>query len=157
MERFEPEAPAPEGTPGIKPKVLYVEDNELNIEVAQLNLRKKYSVLVARNDHQACDLLLRHGKELDVILMDIELQESKLNGLQLVQLIRGTLPRDGLPAYAQKVPVLSNTPVLFLTGYGAQYSKSQARAVGGDDLIEKPVDFVELQVQIVKLRARRRR
>jgi CheY-like chemotaxis protein len=81
--------------------------------------------------------------------MDIELQKSKLNGIELTKLIRGTSTREELPDYAREVPVLK-MPIIFLTGYGETYSKEQLLHAGGNDLLEKPVDFVELKLAMTK-------
>jgi len=132
-----------------KKLLLYVEDNEDNRTTARVNLERKYHLLFAETDRIACEYFIKHGQDLAVILMDIELQDSRLNGIDLTKLIRGTLDKDKIPIYAQKVPRLK-TPVIFVTAYGNQYERTQIFLAGGNDIIEKPVDFISLEMAITK-------
>lgn len=133
-----------------KKKVLYVEDEEANLDVARICLEKKYDLLLARNDREACQILTQYGEEIAIILMDIELKNSKLDGIQLTKLIRGKLDRDTLPEYARSVPVLK-TPAIFVTAYGDKYKTPSIKEAGGDRMIPKPVDFVELEMAMVQV------
>ncbi len=128
-----------------KPLVLYVEDNPDNIETLQANLGGSFQLLFATNDREACNLLIQKGRLLSVILMDIELRESALNGIELTRLIRGTSDLENLPDYALQVPQLT-IPIIFLTAYGDIYEKQQILRAGGSDFLEKPIDFVSLKL-----------
>ncbi len=131
-------------------KVLYVEDEEANLDVARICLEKKYELLLARNDREACEILTKYGDEIAIILMDIELKNSKLDGIQLTKLVRGKLDRDTLPEYARSVPVLK-TPAIFVTAYGDKYKAPSIKEAGGDRMIPKPVDFVELEMAMIQM------
>jgi CheY-like chemotaxis protein len=131
-------------------RLLYVEDDAANRQVALVRLEKKYDVVMAKNDEEACQALVRHGAELEVILMDIELQGSRLNGIDLTRLIRGQLPVERMPPYALEVKPL-DIPILFLTAYGQVHPREQLLAAGGDELIVKPVDFVALHTTIARV------
>ena len=134
--------------------VLYVEDDEGNRQVASVRLEKKYDLLCATNDREACRLLQEYGARLELILMDIELQGSALNGIDLTQLVRGKLNAPHLPDYAAKVPQLE-TPILFVTAYGERYRKPELLAVGADEVISKPIDFVALHTAMARVYVRR--
>jgi CheY-like chemotaxis protein len=134
--------------------VLYVEDNEGNRQVAHVRLERKYELLCAATDREACQILQEHGTRLELILMDIELQGSALNGIDLTQLIRGKLNVHNLPDYAAKVPKLE-TPILFVTAYDERYRKPELLAVGADEVIAKPIDFVALHTAMARVYVRR--
>ncbi|WP_394834307.1 response regulator [Pendulispora rubella] len=126
-----------------RPCVLYVDDDASNLAAARLLLEERYELLEAENDEQACDCLKRDGERLGVILMDIQLKRSQLDGIALVKLIRGKLDRASLPSYALDVPVLL-TPVIFVTAYGQLYPREELFRAGGAEIAIKPVDFIKL-------------
>ena len=132
-----------------RPLILYVEDNFENRHTTKLNLERKYNLLFAVNDREACDMFIRYGDRLALILMDIELQDSALNGMELCRLVRGTLDRKKDIPYAQNVPLLK-IPIIFVTAYANVYQKAQILLSGGNDIIDKPVDFVTLEMTMTK-------
>ncbi len=129
--------------------VLYVEDNDDNWHVTELRLTRSYDLLRAKSDREACEILAQPRK-LYAILMDVELGGSRLNGIQLTKLIRGTLAHRELPDYAQKVPLLE-VPVLFVTAYGNAYPRAELLACGADDVLSKPINFTQLNVALANL------
>ena len=146
---------AQKGTEKKQDVLLYVEDEADNREVASLRLRRRYELLLAEDDKTACELLASRGTELSAILMDIQLKGSTLDGIQLVKLLRGKLERSGLPAYAARVPILKDVPVLFVTAYAARYTEADLLAAGGNRLVTKPVNFAELTLALVDLHLKR--
>jgi CheY-like chemotaxis protein len=122
--------------------VLYVEDNDDNWSVAELRLSGVYRLLRAKNDREACTLLADHAAELYFVLMDVELQGSRLDGIALTKLLRGRLPADEIPDYARRVE-LSNIPVIFVTAYHAAFGPAMKDA-GGTLVVPKPVEFRQL-------------
>ena len=116
-------------------RLLYVEDNDANWEVAQLLLKGTYRLSRARNAKEAVSHLETSG--FDLILMDIELGGSDLDGIQLTQLFRGTLPNP--PSFASTLKPV-DTPIVFVTAYTARYGDSELQAKGGDGVVHKPVD-----------------
>lgn len=135
-------------------RILYVEDEDQNWIVAELRLRRSYDLIRASTDREACAAIIEHGDKLTAILMDIQLRGSTLDGIKLTRLLRGRLDRADLPAYAQEVPTL-DLPVIFVTAYSARYSEAELVAAGGNKLITKPVDFVQLTSAITQLRMQR--
>ena len=70
-------------------RLLYVEDNDANWDIAQLLLKGSYILTRGRTAGEMVDIL---GKStFDIILMDIELAGSELDGIQLTRLLRGRL------------------------------------------------------------------
>ncbi len=136
---------------GAKPFVMYVEDNEINRIVLQGRLHSQYHLLIATTDREACECVRQYGNALQGIIMDIELQGSVLDGIQLAQLFSGESPESidqPLPAYAQDLPII-RAPIVFLTAYVAKYGPQNVGEAmagpGGMRMLPKPVDFAELE------------
>ena len=132
-----------------RPVLLYVEDDVDTFKLAELRLRSRYRVVHAQNDREACEQLVALGPTLHGVLMDIELQGSMLDGLDLVRLVRGfelTKPR---PDYARAVPTLT-VPIVMLTAHVGRYSEADAREVGATDFVTKPIDFTRLTLALAR-------
>lgn len=152
MKRFHPSDASDLHNKPAQPRrrVLYVEDDPTNREVAKLRLDKKYDIVFATNDREACRAFVQYGSDLSVILMDIELKGSLLNGIDLTRLVRGTLPPDRRPLFAESVGLL-DVPILFLSAYGMMHTRAELLKAGGDDLVDKPIDFVALHTSITRV------
>jgi c-di-GMP phosphodiesterase len=134
-----------EASQGGRDVLLYVEDDDDNWDVAVLRLSANYELVRATNAEQACQVLKKHRDEIELILMDIELRGSDLNGVELTKLLRGEpLPDKPVPAYARDLPLVSK-PIVFVTAHGAKYTRVQLILAGGEQVIPKPVDFESLQ------------
>lgn len=144
-----PRLPRREVTPEAMPLVLYVEDNLENQQIMLLRLKGRYRVVVAGNDRDACAALREHVSEIECVLMDIELQGSILNGIQLAALMKGRPIEEQVPEYAQGLPV-TGAPLLFVTAYSDKYETARLKASGGIGIVHKPVDFAELFEMIVQ-------
>lgn len=142
--------PVPLGrTPNARP-LLYVEDNDENWHVAELRLASRFELVRAKNDMQACAHLRSRGSDFVAVLMDIELQGSQLNGIDLTRLLRGRPIECALPAFASDCPTL-NVPIIFMTAYGDVYSEAALRTAGGDLVLTKPIDFKQLNMALMNL------
>jgi CheY-like chemotaxis protein len=125
--------------------LLYVEDDEDNWEVAKLRLQSKYELIRARTSEEACNLMREHGETVDVILMDIELRGSELNGVELTEVLRGEPTGSRvLPSYARNLRPTSR-PIVFVTAHSAKHTRVRLMLAGAEHVIAKPVDFAELQ------------
>jgi CheY-like chemotaxis protein len=131
-------------------RLLYVEDNDDNWDVAKLRLSEKYELVRASNSREACELIRSQRGQFELILMDIELRGSELNGVELTKLLRGDTLDRALPSYAQNLPAFGK-PILFVTAHGAKYSDHDLLSVGGTRVISKPVDFPELRAAVAEL------
>ena len=134
--------------------LLYVEDDDDNWEIAVFRLSESYEMLRACTAEQACEILRSRGHEVDIILMDIELRGSDLNGVELTQLMRGNQRSGPIPAYARGLPTISK-PVVYVTAHGKRYTNVALMLSGADRVIAKPVDFDELRNALTGLVLRR--
>ncbi len=131
-------APAPVSAPDVRGRrVLLVEDNAVNRDVAQL-LLEGHGVVVdtAPSGFEALELF--EQTPYDAILMDIQM--PGLNGLEAT-------------AYIRQHPnaVLAATPVLALTANAFQTDAEKYRAAGMNDTLAKPFDEAELLGKVAGL------
>jgi CheY-like chemotaxis protein len=147
--------PIGEPTPGASERkqgtLLLVEDERDNVMVAELQLRRRYDVLVATTDREACEHLHASAPQIDAVLMDIQLRGSSLDGYQLAHVMRGgPIPVD-VPAFAQDLPAACRTmPVLFVTAF-ADAREFDFSKVGASGVVSKPINFSELNLKLTQL------
>lgn len=134
-----------------KPLILYVEDDDTNWDLTNVALSERYRVVRARNAKEAFSLLSE--RPFDLILMDIELSGSSLNGIEITQVLK-KVPSAPQPVPAPMVEV-DGTPIIFVSAYSAQYSKKDLLNAGGDDLVTKPVDFTRLSLAMSRMMVRK--
>jgi CheY-like chemotaxis protein len=137
-------------------RILYVEDDADIWQITKHKLRAKYDLVHAATDQEACRLLSDPNEVFQAVLMDIELKGSLLNGLQLVKLLRGNLPLEGLPEYARGVSA-SQVPVIVLSAYVGAYKQEDLIALGANRALAKPVDFVDLTMTLTEVNLRQAR
>ena len=136
---------------GGKTKVLYVEDDDFNWEIAENQLGNEYAMFRAKNAQSAFAQL--SANEFALILMDIQLQDSELDGLEIASIIKGkTMPRR-VPDYAAGVSH-PNMPIVVVTAHSGLYNKDYLDKIGIAGLIAKPVSFVSLSLMIARLVAK---
>uniref|UniRef100_UPI00293D3391 response regulator n=1 Tax=Janthinobacterium sp. TaxID=1871054 RepID=UPI00293D3391 len=117
-------------------RVLLVEDNELNQEVARhILLRCGAQVAVAANGRAAVDLLARAAGRFDVVLMD--LQMPVMNGYQATVAIRAL----GLAAL----------PVVAMSANAMAEDRRRALEIGMDGHLAKPIDVEQLIATLTAL------
>ncbi|QLA19529.1 PAS domain-containing protein [Desulfolutivibrio sulfoxidireducens] len=128
-----PKAPRPR--PG---KILLVEDNPVNVKVAELHLEKMgHAVTVAEDGPKALTALAR--EPFDVVLMDLEL--PGMDGITTTRRIRlGEAGRDR-----------TGTPIVAMTAHAQDDIRKQCLTAGMDDYMTKPVNFFELEALISRL------
>lgn len=130
-------------------RILYVEDEDQNWEIAEAGLRQHYVMQRASNAREAFDAL--KSNQFDLILMDIQLADSDLDGIEITRVLR-KIAQKTPPAYTAGITTAA--PIIFVTAYNARYSKEELKACGGDDLIPKPVDFTRLSLAISRCLSR---
>ncbi|MBD2723079.1 response regulator [Hymenobacter armeniacus] len=120
-------------------RVLLVEDNPVNREVAQL-LLESHGVVVheAASGLEALEQFEQH--RYDVILMDIQM--PGMNGLEATARIR-----------AHADPVKAATPILALTANAFRADAEKYVAAGMNDTLPKPFDEAELLSKLAALMA----
>jgi CheY-like chemotaxis protein len=121
------------------PKILLVEDNELNRDMLSRRLeRKGYEMLLAADGQEGIDAAISHAP--DLILMDMGL--PVLNGWDATRRLR-------------EDPRTRAIPVIALTAHAMSHDREKALAAGCDDYDTKPVEFSRLVEKIEALIARR--
>lgn len=151
MKPVEPKADSRGGSTRKQGTLLLVEDERDNVMVAELQLRKRYDVLVATTDREACDHLRASAKDIDAVLMDIQLRGSSLDGFQLAQVMRGQSVSVEVPDFAEGLPPLCRKiPVLFVTAF-AQSDDFDFSSITVSGVVGKPVNFSELNLELTQL------
>ncbi len=123
-------AAAQEALPPAPPlRILVVDDNAVNLQVAQLQLKSIWpdvQVVAAQSGAQALQLL--DTEAFDVALLDMVMPE--MDGLQLTQQIRKRFPS-----------ITARMPVLALTANTNPIEREQCLDAGMDDVLHKPLDI----------------
>lgn len=117
------------------PKLLLVEDNEVNRDLLYRRLtRRGYEVVLATDGAQG--LRLAESERPDLVLMDLGL--PVLDGWEATRRLKGA---DGTRAI----------PVIALTAHAMHGDETRARDAGCDDFDTKPVDLERLLAKIEAL------
>jgi CheY-like chemotaxis protein len=117
------------------PKILLVEDNEMNREMLSRRLeRKGHSVISAHDGEQG--LFLAGSEAPDVILMDISL--PLMNGWEVTRLLKSN-------EHTRHIPIIA------LTAHALVTDRNTALDAGCDDYDTKPIDFARLEKKIESL------
>ncbi len=128
------ETPAPVRFTGNK-RVLLVEDNEINREVArELLTYAGLNVTEAHNGYQAMEKL--SSETFDAVLMDVQMPE--LDGIETVKAIRAARGRFG------------NLPVIAMTAHAMLGDRERFLEAGMSDYIAKPIEEKELITVLTK-------
>jgi two-component system sensor histidine kinase/response regulator len=108
-------------------RVLLVEDNEINREVAVEILGDAGLVVeIAENGRVACDkVLAADGAGFDAVLMDVQMPE--MDGIEATMRIRKSIPADRLP-------------IIAMTAHAYEQERQRCFAAGMNDHVAKPVD-----------------
>lgn len=114
------------------PRILLVEDNEMNRDMLSRRLQRRgYSVVIAQDGEQG--LAMACSDSPDLILMDISL--PLMDGCEVTRRLKAD-------------PRTRHIPVIALTAHALVTDRVKAINAGCDDYDTKPVDFVRLQEKI---------
>ncbi len=117
------------------PRILLVEDNEMNRDMLSRRLaRKGYEVSIAIDGHQGLSMALRG--DFDLVLMDLSLPE--MDGWEATRRLRAD-PRG------------RSLPVIALTAHAMPGDREKALETGCNEYDSKPVDFPRLLAKIEAL------
>ena len=115
-------------------RVLLVEDNEINREIAVALLAELgVQTIAAVNGEDALDLLA--DETVDGILMDIQM--PVMDGLTATRLLR-----------IKGRPEVRDLPIIAMTAHAMQEDRDKSLAAGMDDHITKPIDIRELRAKL---------
>ena len=116
-------------------RILLVEDNEINQEIAVALLQSLgMDVIVADNGKEAVEFVVR--TPVDAILMDIQM--PVMDGLTAARAIR-----------ASDSDALRNVPIIAMTAHAMQEDREKSLAAGMNDHINKPIDVRELEEKLL--------
>ena len=136
-------------------KVLLVEDNEVNCELATIVLERfGHTVYAAKNGIVALTMLAE--ERFDVVLMDVQMPE--MDGLTATQAIRAVEAEEELPvSLPPQLPLrLKNrlagqhVPVLAMTAHAMESDRQRCLKAGMDDYLTKPFQPYQLQAAILR-------
>jgi two-component system, cell cycle response regulator DivK len=117
------------------PRILLVEDNEMNRDMLSRRLQRKgYSVLIAVDGEQG--LATAYSEMPDLILMDISL--PFIDGYEVTRRLKAN-------------PRTKHIPVIALTAHALLTDRDKAMRAGCNDYDTKPVDFARLTEKIETL------
>ena len=117
------------------PKILLVEDNEMNRDMLSRRLQRKgYSVVTAHDGEQGHSLACSEMP--DLILMDISL--PVMNGWEVTRLLKSN-------------ESTRHIPIIALTAHAWVTDREKAFEAGCDDYDFKPVEFGRLSEKIENL------
>ena len=72
-----------------KPKILYVDDEPMNLMLLEINLRKSYEVITADNAIQGLELLDKHN-DLKVVISDMKMPQ--MTGMEFIRKAKKIYP-----------------------------------------------------------------
>jgi CheY-like chemotaxis protein len=117
------------------PKILLVEDNEMNRDMLSRRLQRKgYCVVTAEDGEKG--LLLARSEAPDLILMDISL--PVMSGWEVTRLLKAN-------------ESTRHIPIIALTAHAWVTDREKAVEVGCDDYDTKPVEFGRLSEKMENL------
>ena len=120
------------------PKILLVEDNEMNRDMLSRRLQRKgYDVAIAVDGAQGVEMA--RNERPDLILMDMSL--PVMDGWQATVQIKAN-------------PEMRGVPLIGLSAHAMSGDREKAMAAGCDDYDIKPVDFPSLLEKIESLLAK---
>jgi CheY-like chemotaxis protein len=117
------------------PKILLVEDNEMNRDMLSRRLQRKgYTVVTAHDGQQGHAMACSEAP--DLILMDISL--PVMNGWEVTRLLKSN-------------ETTRHIPIIALTAHALVTDREKAFEAGCDDYDTKPVEFNRLNDKIDNL------
>ena len=121
-------------------RVLLVEDNEINQQVAVEMLRGAgANVTVAANGREAVQMVGESDSPFDAVLMDLQMPE--MDGLEATRIIR-------------KNQSAGDTPIIAMTAQALAEERDNCAAAGMNDYLAKPVTSDSLVAMVAKWSAR---
>jgi CheY-like chemotaxis protein len=117
------------------PKILLIEDNEMNRDMLSRRLQRRgYEVIMAMDGEQG--VTMAQSEKPDLILMDMGL--PVLDGWEATRRIK-------------TMPETQSIPVIALTAHAMAGDQEKALEAGCDDYDTKPIDFKRLLGKIQAL------
>ncbi|MGE5363723.1 MAG: ATP-binding protein [Bacteroidota bacterium] len=118
-----------------EPRILYVEDDQMTVDVVNRSLSPHFDIEFASDAETVLNYV--HQKQYNIIFMDINLG-GRLNGTDLVRIIRGSTE-------------YKDVPIIAVTAYASETDRQNLLAAGMSDYIAKPFMMKDLQDAIERL------
>lgn len=131
--------------PAAKPRVLIVDDSELNRDLLKEMLRDRYEILEAADGEKGLALLYELGTKISLVLLDVVM--PKLGGFDVL-------------AVMQKERWLDDIPVMMISAEDSPAFIQRAYDMGASDYITRPFNMNVVRQRsdnITKLYAKQRR
>jgi len=117
-----------------KPKILVVDDDQMNVELLDGILSTEYEVIKASS---GIDAFIKLEKTLpDLILLDIMM--PNMNGYVFCRQVKNNIKTMAIP-------------VLMITALNGEEDKMNAIEAGADDFLSKPIDISDLNMRVKSL------
>ena len=113
------------------PKILIVDDTEINIDILLNLLSENYDVLVAVDGESALEIA--YTENIELILLDVMM--PYMDGYEMCKILKAN-------------PKTKEVPVIFLTAKVDENSIEKAFDVGGSDYVAKPFKPKELLARV---------
>lgn len=120
------------------PRVLIVDDNPINLELASLVLRSAGMAVDTADGAEAALALLAHTRP-DLVLLDIQMPH--VDGLALLRQLRAE-------------PATAGLVVVAFTAYAMKGDRERLLAAGCDGYISKPIEVATFAEQVRSLLVR---
>jgi len=117
-------------------RVLYVEDEVINALVMKKFLEKEFDIQLASNA-DSCRKSISESRP-NVILMDINLGNSSIDGIELFREIRNN-------------PLTAHIPVLAVTAFAMPGDRDRYMQIGFNDYFSKPINRNQILERIRSL------
>jgi DNA-binding response OmpR family regulator len=125
--------------PGVKHKILVVDDEPEAVELVEFNLKQAgFGVVTAADGAEA--LTKARATQPNLIVLDLMLPE--VDGLEVCKMLR----RD---------PATAAIPIVMLTAKAAEFDRVLGLELGADDYVTKPFSPRELVLRVKKLLQRK--
>jgi len=117
------------------PKLLLIDDNEMNLDMLSRRLQMRgYQIVLATNGVQGIGVANRERP--DLILMDMSMPH--LNGWDATKQLR-------------EAPLTKAIPIVAVTSHAMKQEQERALNAGCSAFVSKPVDFERLETVIQQL------
>ncbi len=117
--------------PGATPRLLLVDDHQLNIRVMYEIFRHEFDVFIALNGEQALEKCIELHP--DLILLDVVM--PRLDGYEVCRRLKAD-------------PALADIPVIFITSHFDEAAEVRGFELGAVDFIHKPVNPIITKARV---------
>lgn len=117
-----------------KPKILVVDDEEMNINLLEAYLMHDYDLIPAYTGTEALQIVKEQKP--DLILLDVMMPD--MNGYAVCNLLKSS-------------PETQFIPIVMVTALSSKEDRIQGISAGADDFLTKPLDRLELKTRVSSL------